>query len=107
MFFDNEKYFEFVAACRAMGINVPIIPGLKPLTKQYQLNSIPRLFYINMPEALSKEMMKAKDANSRKEVGIEWLIQQSKELKAKGAPCLHYYTMGDVETIRRIAEAVY
>jgi len=107
MFFDNEKYFEYVAACRAMGINVPIVPGLKPLTKQYQLNSIPRLFYINMPEALSKEMMKAKDADARKEVGIEWLIQQSKELKAKGAPCLHYYTMGDVETIRRIAEAVY
>ncbi|MFK7771045.1 MAG: methylenetetrahydrofolate reductase [Saprospiraceae bacterium] len=107
MFFDNEKYFEYVAACRAMGINVPIVPGLKPLTKQYQLNSIPRLFYINMPEALSKEMMKAKDANSRKEVGIEWLITQSKELKAKGAPCLHYYTMGDVETIRRVAEAVY
>ncbi len=107
MFFDNEKYFEFVAACRAIGINVPIVPGLKPLTKQYQLNSIPRLFYINMPEALSKEMMKAKDANSRKEVGIEWLITQSKELKAKGAPCLHYYTMGDVETIRRVAEAVY
>ena len=107
MFFDNEKYFEFVAACRAIGIDVPIVPGLKPLTKQYQLNSIPRLFYINMPEALSKEMMKAKDANSRKEVGIEWLITQSKELKAKGAPCLHYYTMGDVETIRRVAEAVY
>lgn len=107
MFFDNEKYFEYVAACRAIGINVPIVPGLKPLTKQYQLNSIPRLFYINMPEALSKEMMKAKDANSRKEVGIEWLITQSKELKAKGAPCLHYYTMGDVETIRRVAEAVY
>ncbi|MFK8007343.1 MAG: methylenetetrahydrofolate reductase [Saprospiraceae bacterium] len=107
MFFDNEKYFEYVAACRAMGINVPIVPGLKPLTKQYQLNSIPRLFYINMPEALSKEMMKAKDSNSRKEVGIEWLITQSKELKAKGAPCLHYYTMGDVETIRRVAEAVY
>ena len=58
-------------------------------------------------EALSKEMMKAKDSNSRKEVGIEWLITQSKELKAKGAPCLHYYTMGDVETIRRVAEVVY
>ena len=107
MFFDNDKYFEYVDACRAIGINVPIVPGLKPLTKQYQLNSIPRLFYINMPEALSKEMMKAKDANSRKEVGIEWLITQSKELKAKGAPCLHYYTMGDVEIIRRVAEAVY
>lgn len=107
MFFDNEKYFEYVDACRANGINVPIVPGLKPLTKKYQLNSIPRLFHINMPEALSKEMMKAKDASSRTEVGIEWLIEQSKELKAKGAPCLHYYTMGDVETIRRVAEAVY
>jgi methylenetetrahydrofolate reductase (NADPH) len=107
MFFDNEKYFEYVDACRASGINVPIVPGLKPLTKKYQLNSIPRLFHINMPEALSKEMMKAKDAYSRTEVGIEWLIEQSKELKAKGAPCLHYYTMGDVETIRRVAEAVY
>lgn len=107
MFFDNEKYFEYVDACRAIGIDVPIVPGLKPLTKKYQLNSIPRLFYINMPEALSKEMIKAKDADARKEVGIEWLIMQSKELKAKGAPCLHYYTMGDVETIRRVAEAVY
>jgi len=107
MFFDNEKYFEYVDACRAMGIDVPIVPGLKPLTKAYQLNSIPRLFYINMPEPLSKAMMKATDAASRKEVGIEWLITQSKELKAKGVPCLHYYTMGDVETIRRVVEAVY
>lgn len=107
MFFDNEKYFEYVDACRALGIDVPIVPGLKPLTKAYQLNSIPRLFYINMPEALSKEMMKAKDAAARTEVGIEWTIMQSKELKAKGVPCLHYYTMGDVETIKRIAEAVF
>ena len=107
MFFDNEKYFKYVEDCRAIGIDVPIVPGLKPLTKLYQLNSIPRLFYINLPEALSKEMMKAKDATARKEVGIEWCIMQSKELKAKGAPCLHYYTMGDSETIRRIAEAVY
>ncbi|HFB99823.1 MAG TPA: methylenetetrahydrofolate reductase [NAD(P)H] [Phaeodactylibacter sp.] len=107
MFFDNEKYFEYVDACRALGIDVPIVPGLKPLTKLYQLNSIPRLFYINMPEALSKEMMKAKDAAARKEVGTEWTIMQSKELKAKGVPCLHYYTMGDVETIKRIAEAVF
>jgi len=107
MFFDNENYFKYVDACRAAGINVPIVPGLKPLTKLYQLNSIPRLFYINLPEALSKEMMKAKDAEARKNVGIEWCIEQSKELKAKGAPCLHYYTMGDSETIRKIAEAVY
>ncbi|MEM6966434.1 MAG: methylenetetrahydrofolate reductase [NAD(P)H] [Bacteroidota bacterium] len=107
MFFDNDNYFKYVDACRAMGIEVPIVPGLKPLTKLYQLNSIPRLFYINLPDALSKEMMKAKDAAARKEVGIEWCITQSKELKKKGVPCLHYYTMGDSETIRRIAEAVF
>ena len=107
MFFDNQKYFDYVDACRAAGIDVPIVPGLKPLTKKYQLNSIPRLFYIDMPDALSIEMLKAKDAAARVEVGVEWLIAQSKELKAKGVPCLHYYTMGDVETIRRVVEAVY
>ncbi len=107
MFFDNSKYFEFVEKCKANGINVPIVPGLKPLTKKYQLNSIPRLFHVNMPEALAKDLSKASTADAIKQVGIEWCIQQSKELKAKGAPCLHYYTMGDTETIRKIAEAVY
>ncbi len=107
MFFDNENYFKYVDSIRALGINVPIVPGLKPLTKLYQLNSIPRLFYINMPEELSKGIMAAKDAAGRKEVGIEWLIHQSKELKKRGVPCLHYYTMGDVETIKRVVEAVY
>ena len=107
MFFDNENYFKYVDSIRAMGIDVPIVPGLKPLTKLYQLNSIPRLFYINMPEELSKGIMAAKDAAGRKEVGIEWLIHQSKELKKRGVPCLHYYTMGDVETIKRVVEAVY
>jgi methylenetetrahydrofolate reductase (NADPH) len=107
MFFDNKHYFNFVDKCRAMGINVPIVPGLKPLTKKYQLNSIPRLFHLDLPEELAKAMLKAKDAEARKEVGIEWGIHQSKELKAKGVPCLHYYTMGDVETIKRIVEKVY
>ena len=107
MFFDNSKYFEFVDKCKANGINVPIVPGLKPLTKKYQLNSIPRLFHVNMPEALAKDLSKATTAEAIKQVGIEWCIEQSKELKAKGAPCLHYYTMGDTETIRKIAESVY
>ncbi len=107
MFFDNKYYFEFVDRCREMGINVPIVPGLKPLTKKYQLNSIPRLFHLDLPQDLAAGISAAKDAKARKEVGIEWCIQQSKELKAKGAPCLHYYTMGDVETIKRIVEKVY
>lgn len=107
MFFDNQKYFDYIKACREIGINVPIVPGLKPLTKKYQLSSIPRIFHIDLPEALVVEMLKAKTPEARTEVGVEWSIQQSRELKAAGAPCLHYYTMGDSETIRRIAEAVY
>lgn len=107
MFFDNQYYFDFVDECRKAGINVPIVPGLKPLTKKYQLSSIPRHFFIDLPEALAKEMLKAKDAEARRQVGIEWCTMQSKELKKRGAPCLHYYTMGDTETIRKIAESVF
>ena len=107
MFFDNKKYIEYVDVCRKMGIEIPIVPGLKPVTKRYQLNSLPRLFHVNMPDDLVKELTKAKNDESAKEVGIEWCIQQCKELKSKGVPCLHFYTMGDPKTIRRIAEAVY
>lgn len=107
MFFDNQKFFDYVKACREAGINVPIVPGLKPLTKKYQLNSIPRHFFIDLPEDLAKEMIKAKNAQARKEVGIEWCTMQSKELKAAGVPCLHYYTMGDAETTTKIVEQVY
>ncbi len=106
MFFNNQKYFEYVAACKAAGIDVPIIPGLKPLTKKVQLNAIPRKFFIDFPGEFVTELLKAKDDEAVKEIGIEWAIEQSKELKAKGAPCLHYYTMGDTETIKRIARAV-
>lgn len=106
MFFDNQKYFEYVDTCRAAGITVPIVPGLKPLTKKYQLNSIPRKFFINMPEDLVKAIVKAKDDEAINQVGIEWAIAQSKELKASGVPCLHYYTMGENETIKKIVSAV-
>ncbi|MEL7118558.1 MAG: methylenetetrahydrofolate reductase [NAD(P)H] [Bacteroidota bacterium] len=107
MFFDNQKYFDYVKQCRAAGINVPIVPGLKPLTKKYQLSAIPRNFYIDLPSDLVEAFGKAKNSAARRQVGIEWAIQQSKELKAAGVPCLHYYTMGDAATIRQIAEAVY
>ncbi|NJC25968.1 methylenetetrahydrofolate reductase [NAD(P)H] [Neolewinella antarctica] len=107
MFFDNDKYFAYVEACRAAGINVPIVPGLKPLTKLYQLNSIPRLFHIDMPDDLVKAISEAKNAAARTRVGIEWCIAQSKELKERGAPILHYYTMGDSSTIQAIAKEVY
>ncbi len=107
MFFNNEKYFAFVKKCRDAGITVPIVPGLKPITRQYQLSSIPRLFYIDLPEDLVKSVLAAKGPEQIQQAGIEWCIQQSKELKAAGVPCLHYYTMGDAETIRKIAETVY
>jgi methylenetetrahydrofolate reductase (NADPH) len=107
MFFNNQKYFDYVKACKEMGINVPVVPGLKPITKKYQLSSIPRLFFIDLPDDFVKEVNKAKTDDEVKEVGIEWCIQQSKELKAAGVPCLHYYTMGDAATIKRIVEAVY
>lgn len=107
MFFDNQKYFDFVDACRAAGINVPIVPGLKPLTKLYQLNSIPRLFYIDLPDDLVKAVSEAKNAEGRRQAGVEWCVQQSKELKERGVPCLHYYTMGDSSTIAEIVKEVY
>ncbi|MBV6652662.1 MAG: methylenetetrahydrofolate reductase [NAD(P)H] [Mameliella sp.] len=107
MFFDNQKYFDYVEKCRAKGINVPIVPGLKPMTKKYQLSALPRIFHIDLPDDLVNGIRNAKDGEARRQVGIEWCIQQSKELKAAGAPCLHYYTMGDAQTIQQIAEAVY
>ena len=107
MFYDNLHYKTYIENCKAIGIEVPIIPGLKPLTKKYQLASIPRNFFINLPHELVSEITKAKDDNAVKEIGIEWCIQQSIELKKLGVPCLHYYTMGDVDTIKRIVEKVY
>lgn len=107
MFFDNKRFFEYLQACKEIGIEVPIVPGLKPLTKLYQLKSLPRMFYVDMPDELVREAEKVKSEKSAAELGIEWCIAQSKELKAAGVPCLHYYTMGDTETITRIVKAVY
>ena len=107
MFFDNRKYFAYVDACRAAGIDVPIVPGLKPITKLYQLNSIPRHFHVDLPDDLVNAITDAKDAAGRTQAGIEWCVAQSKELKERGAPVLHYYTMGDSSTIQAIAKEVY
>jgi methylenetetrahydrofolate reductase (NADPH) len=107
MFFDNKKYFDFVKLCREHGIHVPIIPGLKPLTRKSQVNSIPSAFYINLPADLVNEVNKAKSPEAVKQVGIEWAIAQCKELKAAKVPSLHFYTMGDSDTTRKIAETVF
>ena len=107
MFFDNQKYFEFVAKCRAAGITVPIIPGLKPIATKKQLNLIPHRFSIELPDALIMEVVKAKDNEAVKQIGIEWCTQQSKELVAAGIPVLHYYSMGKAENVKAIAKDIF
>jgi methylenetetrahydrofolate reductase (NADPH) len=107
MFFDNKKYFDFVDLCRQNGINVPIIPGLKILSSRKQLIALPKVFHIDLPQDLYVELEKCKDDKAVKEVGIKWCIQQSKELKKAGVPCLHYYTMGTSESTKRVAKEVF
>ncbi len=106
LFYDNAKYFEYVKAARAIGINVPIIPGLKPMTLKKQTSIIPKIFSIDIPYDLADAFAKAKSDDETREIGIEWSIAQSKELIKFGVPCLHYYTMGKSEAVRRIAKAV-
>jgi methylenetetrahydrofolate reductase (NADPH) len=107
MFFDNSKYKEFVNLCRANGINVPIIPGLKPITSAKQLINLPKIFHIDMPEDLCDAVQACKNDKDVKEVGIEWMINQCKELVEFGAPVLHFYTMGNAEPTKRIAQAIF
>ena len=107
MFFDNQKYFDFVKQVRAEGIDIPIIPGLKPLSTLKQLNMIPHRFHVDLPEALIKEVIKCKDNKAVRQVGVEWCVQQSKELMAAEVPFLHYYSMGKSDNIRQIAESVF
>ncbi|MDE1208353.1 methylenetetrahydrofolate reductase [NAD(P)H] [Tenacibaculum larymnensis] len=107
MFFDNQKYFEFVEKCREEGITVPIIPGLKPISTKKQLNLIPHRFKVDLPDALVKEVVNCKSNAEVRQVGVEWCIAQSKELQQKGVPILHYYSMGRSTNIQKIAEAVF
>ena len=107
MFFNNQKYFEFVDECRKAGINVPIIPGIKPLTGKGQLTILPKTFHIDIPEELSEEVEKCKDNAAAKEVGIEWCIKQSKELVKHNVPTLHFYSMGKSDPIYRIAKELF
>jgi methylenetetrahydrofolate reductase (NADPH) len=107
MFFDNRKYFDFVEMCRNIGITVPIIPGLKPITFLNDFRLLPQTFSIDLPDALAKELEKCKDTPSARQVGIEWAIMQSKELKSAGVPVLHYYSLGISDNIQAIARAVF
>ncbi len=107
MFFDNQVYFDFVERCRAAGITIPIIPGLKPISTKRQLSLLPQRFHMDIPEALSNEIYQAKTNDDVREIGIEWCIEQSKELMSGNAPVLHYYSMGRSESIRQIASQLF
>ena len=107
MFFDNDAYFDFVSKCREQGINIPIIPGLKPLSTKGQLSSLPQNFHVNMPDELVRMVENAQSKEDVKEAGVLWCIQQAKALKAAGVPCLHFYTMGKAEPTARIAREVF
>jgi methylenetetrahydrofolate reductase (NADPH) len=107
MFFDNQKFFEFERNVRALGIDIPIIPGLKPITTLGQISMLPRTFFLDLPDALMDELEKCTTNAAVKEVGIAWAIQQSKELVAHGIPVLHYYTMSKADATYRIAKEVF
>ncbi|MFM9839940.1 MAG: methylenetetrahydrofolate reductase [NAD(P)H] [Cyclobacteriaceae bacterium] len=107
MFFDNKPYFEFVEKCREAGINVPIIPGIKPITAKVQTNVLPTIFHIDLPDELSDEIEKCKDNAAVKQVGIEWCVKQSKELMKYGVPLVHFYSMGKSDPIYKIAKELF
>lgn len=107
MFFDNKKFFEFVDKCRAEGITVPIIPGLKPITMKSQIYNLPRNFYIDLPEDLIDAIDKCRSDDEVRNVGVEWSISQAKELMDRKVPCLHFYSMGKSTAIQQIASALF
>lgn len=107
MFFDNEKYFEFVRLCREAGIDVPIIPGIKPVTKAHQMTVLPKVFHLDIPEAFSQELMKCRDDKEVAACGVEWCTAQCRELIDRGVPGIHFYTHYASDSVREVAKAVY
>ncbi|MFK5959603.1 MAG: methylenetetrahydrofolate reductase [NAD(P)H] [Lutibacter sp.] len=107
MFFDNKKYFDFVEKARSIGITVPIIPGIKPIAIKRHLQVLPQVFKLDLPEILISEVEKCKDNKQVRQIGVEWAIEQSKELITKGVPVVHFYSMGKSDNIREIAASVF
>ena len=107
LFFDNQKYFDFVKECRNIGIQVPIIPGIKPISTKKQLTLLPQRFHIDLPEDLVKGILECNDQKEVRQFGVEWAIHQCKELEQYGVPCLHFYTMGNSDNIYQIAKELF
>lgn len=106
MFFDNKKYYDFVVRCRAAGITVPIIPGIKPLALMNQVTMLPKIFNIDIPEEFASEVRKCKTNDEARKAGTEWAIHQAKDLIANNVPCLHIYTYGITDNTRQIAKTI-
>ncbi|MBQ8501669.1 MAG: methylenetetrahydrofolate reductase [Bacteroides sp.] len=107
LFYDNRKYFDFVKLARESGITIPIIPGIKPFRKLSQLSVIPKTFKVDLPEELTHETAKCKNDDEAARVGIEWCIKQCRELIEHGAPSLHFYSMGAIDSVKEVARAIY
>jgi methylenetetrahydrofolate reductase (NADPH) len=107
MFFDNQKYYDFVEKCRSIGINVPIIPGIKPITLKNQLTVLPKIFHTDIPEAFAAELRKCQTDSEAVEVGVEWCTAQANDLKAHGVPSIHFYSMMATQSVKRVAKSVF
>lgn len=107
MFFDNSRYFDFVRRAREVGITVPIVPGIKPLTSLRQMSLLPRVFHIDYPQALAEQLVRCKTNEEIREIGVEWATQQARELRDFGVPSIHFYSMHATQSVARIARNVY
>lgn len=107
LFYDNRKYFDFVERARQAGVTIPIIPGIKPFKKLSQLSIIPKTFKVDLPEELTQEVLKCNTDAEAQQVGIEWCVQQCKELIAHGVPSLHFYSVGATDSIKEVAKQIY
>lgn len=107
LFYDNRKYFDFVKRVRAEGINIPIIPGIKPLVKLSQLSMVPKTFKVDLPEPLASEAMRCRNDEEAAALGVEWCVAQCRELMAAGVPSLHFYTVSAVDSIHKVAQQIF
>jgi methylenetetrahydrofolate reductase (NADPH) len=107
MFFDNQRYFDFVAKAREAGIEVPIIPGLKPITLMNQLTVLPKIFHVDIPEAFARKIRRCKSDADVARVGVEWCTAQAQELVANGVKLLHFYTLMATQSVKQVAEKIY
>lgn len=107
MFFDNQKYYDFVNQCRKAGINVPIIPGIKPITSVNQLTILPKVFHVDLPSELANELMNCKDDIMAKSLGVEWCTMQVQDLIAHGVPSVHFYSLNATQSVKQVASEIF